>query len=191
MEMKKQDMNLLLTYKAELQRKANKISPIKMYVVIIISAALIVGAYSIKLVLDNMAINDEIKDVEAYINSPSVVEKMSELSKINENIKLLDDIETEALSLKDVIDYKPHFDSKILDVIYYERPNTIKFTDIDYKANEVSLEYTAKNVSDVSNYVLKLQRTYSFEDVSYNGYVYDDELKLYTGTIVCLLKGGN
>jgi Tfp pilus assembly protein PilN len=191
MEMKKQDMNLLLTYKAELQRKANKISPIKMYVVIIISAALIVGAFAAKLVLDNMSLQDEIKSVEAYINSPSVVEKMSELSKINENIQLLDEIETEALTLKDVIDYKPHFDSKILDVIYYERPSTIKFTDIDYKANEVSLEYTAKNVSDVSNYVLKLQRTYSFEDVSYNGYVYDDELKLYTGTIVCLLKGGN
>ncbi len=189
--MKKQDMNLLLTYKAELQRKANKISPIKMYVVIIISAALIVGAFAAKLFLDNMSIQDEIKSVEAYINSPNVVEKMSELSKINENIQLLDEIETEALTLKDVIDYKPHFDSKILDVIYYERPSTIKFTDIDYKANEVSLEYTAKNVSDVSNYVLKLQRTYSFEDVSYNGYVYDDELKLYTGTIVCLLKGGN
>ena len=116
---------------------------------------------------------------------------MEELSKINENIKLLDNIEKEALTLKDVIDYKPHFDSKVLDVIYYERPNTIKFTDIDYKANRVSLEYTAKNVSDVSNYVLKLQRTYSFADVSYDGYVYDDKLKLYTGTIVCLLKGGN
>jgi len=189
--MKKQDMNLLLTYKAELQRKANKISPIKMYVVIIISAALIVGAFAVKLVLDNINIKNEIESVQNYINSPNVVEKMSELSKINENIQLLDEIETEALTLKDVIDYKPHFDSKILDVIYYERPSTIKFTDIDYKANEVSLEYTAKNVSDVSNYVLKLQRTYSFEDVSYNGYVYDDELKLYTGTIVCLLKGGN
>lgn len=191
MEMKKQDMNLLLTYKAEQQRKANKISPIRMYVVIIIASALIVGAYAFKLVLDNMSIKDEIKSVEDYINSPNVVNKMAELSKINENIKLLDDIEKEALTLRDVIDYKPHFDSKILDVIYYERPNTIKFTDIDYKTNQVSLEYTAKNVSDVSNYVLKLQRTYSFADVSYDGYVYDDELKLYTGTIVCLLKGGN
>lgn len=189
--MKKQDMNLLLTYKAEQQRKANKISPIRMYVVIIIASALIVGAFAVKLALDNMSIKDEIKSVEDYINSPNVVKKMEELSKINENIKLLDDIEKEALTLKDVIDYKPHFDSKVLDVIYYERPNTIKFTDIDYKANQVSLEYTAKNVSDVSNYVLKLQRTYSFADVSYNGYIYDDELKLYTGTIVCLLKGGN
>jgi len=189
--MKKQDMNLLLTYKAELQRKANKISPIKMYVVIIISAALIVGAYSIKLVLDNLSIKDEIKSVETYINSPHVVEKMSELSKINENIKLLDDIETEALTLKDVIDYIPHFDSKVLDIIYYERPSTIKFTDIDYLENRVSLDFVSKNVSDVSNYVLKLQRTFSFADVSYEGYVYDDEIKQYTGTIVCLLKGGN
>lgn len=189
--MKKQDMNLLLTYKAELQRKANKISPIKMYVVIIISAALIVGAYSLKLVLDNISIKDEIKSVEAYINSPKVVEKMSELSKINENIQLLDDIETEALTLKDVIDYKPHFDSKVLDVIYYERPNTIKFSDIDYSENKVSLDFVAKNVSDVSNYVLKLQRTYNFADVSYEGYVFDDETRSYVGTIVCLLKGGN
>lgn len=189
--MKKQDMNLLLTYKAEIQRKANKISPIKMYVVIIIAAALIVGAFAGKLVLDNMSIKDEIKNIEEYINSPSVVEKMAELSKVNENIKLLDDIEAEAVSLRDVIEYKPHFDSKILDVIYYERPTTIKFTDIDYSANTISLDFTAKNVSDVSNYVLKLQRTYSFADVSYDGYSYDETSKSYVGKIVCLMKGGN
>lgn len=189
--MKKQDMNLLLTYKAEIQRKANKISPIKMYIVIIISAALIFGAFSLKLVLDNMIIKDTIKSVDAYINSPSVKEKMLELSKVNENIKLLDEIEIEALTLKDVIDYKPHFDSKVLDIIYYERPSSIKFTDIDYSENKVSLDFVAKNVADVSNYVLRLQRTYSFADVSYEGYVYEEEIKSYVGTIVCLLEGGN
>lgn len=189
--MKKIDMNLLVPYKAELSRKANKISPLRLYTILLIATILIVGAFALKLSLDSKSVNDEITEIRAYIDSPAVVEKMNDLSKIQENLDLLDEIKLEAATLKDVIDYKPRFDSKILDIIYYERPNTIKFSNIEYSANAISLEYSAKNVSDVSNYVLRLQRTYSFADVSYEGYEYSTETKTYTGTIVCLMKGGN
>lgn len=191
MEMKKQDINLLLSYKAEQKRKANKISPIRLYTIILISAILIVGAFALKLMLDNISIKNEIEETQTYINSPAVVEKMAELSKVNENLQLLADIEVEALSLKTVMDYKPRFDSKVLDILYYEKPTTLKFTNINYSSNEVELEYTAKYVSDVSNYVLHLQRTYSFADISYDGYTYDEDSGLYSGIILCLLKGGN
>lgn len=189
--MKKQDINLLLSYKAEQKRKANKISPIRLYTIILIAGILIIGAFALKLGLDNMAIKDEITEIQTYISSPAVIEKMAELSKVNEDLKLLEDIKIEALSLKTVMDYKPRFDSKVLDIVYYEKPTTLKFTNIEYTSNEVSLEYTAKYVSDVSNYVLHLQRTFSFADISYEGYVYDDDSRLYSGTIKCLLKGGN
>jgi len=191
MDMKKQDINLLISYKAEIKRKANKISPIRLYTILLISGILIIGAFSLKLVLDNISIKDEILEIQTYISSPAVVDKMAELTKVNENIQLLDDIKIEALSLKTVMDYKPRFDSKVLDIVYYEKPTTLKFTNINYSSNEVSLEYTAKYVSDVSNYVLHLQRTYSFADISYDGYVYDEDSGLYSGTIICLLKGGN
>lgn len=189
--MKKLDINLLVPYKAELTRKANKISPLRLYFIILIATILIVGAYALKLTLDNISVNDEITETRAYIESPTVSEKMNDLSKIQENLNLLDQIEIEATTLKDVIDYKPRFDSKILDIIYYERPNTIKFSNIDFSSNMISLDYSTKNVSDVSNYVLRLQRTYSFADVSYEGYAYNEDTKTYTGIIVCLMKGGN
>jgi hypothetical protein len=191
MEMKKQDMNLLLSYKAEQKRKANKISPIRLYTIILIATVLIVGALSLKLVLDNTSIKNEITEIQTYISSPAVIEKMDELSKINENLALLEDIKIEALSLNTVMDYKPRFDSKVLDIVYYEKPTTLKFTEINYSENEVSLDFTAKYVSDVSNYALHLQRTYSFADVSYDGYTYDEDTGIYTGTVICLLKGGN
>lgn len=189
MEMKKQDMNLLLVYKAEQKRKANKISPVRLYSIILIATILIVSAFALKLAIDNMLINDEINETRAYIESPDIVEKMNDISKIKEDIKLLDEIQIEATSLKNVIDYKPRFDSKILDVVFYERPDTIKFSSIEYRENIISLYYSAKNVSDVSNYVLRLQRSFSFADVSYEGYEYDSDSGKYTGVVNCLMKG--
>ena len=188
--MKKQDMNLLLAYKAEQKRKANKMSPMQVYTIVLVGAILIVGAFALKLFVDNLNVKNEIASVEAYINDPSVLAKMEKIDKLQMHIKQLDEIAVEAATLKDVIAYKPRFDSQVLDIIYYEKPNTLKFTNIDFASNTVVLDYTATYVSDVSNYALRLQRTYSFADVSYSGYSYNDD-GTYSGTISLIMKGGN
>lgn len=115
---------------------------------------------------------------------------MEKIDKLQSDIKQLDEIAVEATTLKDVIAYKPRFDSQVLDVIYYEKPTTLKITNIDFASNTVVLDYTATYVSDVSNYALRLQRTYSFADVSYSGYSYNDN-GTYSGTISLIMKGGN
>ena len=115
---------------------------------------------------------------------------MIKIDKLQSDIKQLDEIAVEAATLKDVIAYKPRFDSQVLDIIYYEKPNTLKITNIDFASNTVVLDYTATYVSDVSNYALRLQRTYSFADVSYSGYCYNDN-GTYSGTISLIMKGGN
>ena len=188
--MKKNDMNLLERYRSEQKRKANTTNVFNIYILLILAAVLILGAFSLKLVLDNHSKRNEIVSLQNYIESPKMVEKMNEISKIQENLKVLDEIETEALSLGYVISYKPKFDSKILDVIYYERPKDVKFTLLEFEENTVILNMTGKRPSDFSNYVLHLQRTYQFSDVSYEGYEYDKDTGLYTGSIRCIMKGG-
>jgi len=189
--MKKHDMNLLERYRSEQKKKANTTSPIRIYFILIVAAILILGAYALKIVIENNSMNQEITTLKSYIQNPNVVEKMAGIKKIQDNIKVLDEIENEVTNLDLVIDYRPKFDSRILDVIYYERPNDIKFTFLEFAENTITIEMTGKRPSDFSNYVLRLQRTYKFADVSYAGYTYDKEKGLYTGTIVCVMKGGN
>ncbi len=188
--MKKQDMNLLLAYQAEQKRKANKMSPMQVYTIVLIASVLISGAFAIKIWLDNMNVKSEIESIRAYNEDPKIVERMINIDRIQSQLKQLDEIQAEAITLKNVIDYKPRFDSSILDVLYYEKPKMLEFTNIDYASNTVTLDYSTIYVSDVSNYVIHLQRTFSFADVSYSGYTYNDD-GTYSGSISVVMKGGN
>jgi hypothetical protein len=188
--MKKTDMNLLLTYQKEVKRKANQTKPVRLYIILILAAAFILGAYALKVVLDNNSLRNEIASTKSYIEDPKITEKMDEIYRIQADLKTLDEIEAEANLLGEVINFKPKFDSKILDVIYYERPTTVKFNLLEYSENTLVLNMRGTRPSDFSNYALRLQRTYQFADVSYEGYEYDEESKLYVGSIRCIMKGG-
>lgn len=188
--MKKLDMNLLLAYQAEQKRKANKMSPMQVYTIVLVASVLIISAFAVKLWIDNSMIKSDIETVRAYNENPMIIERMVNIDRMQSQIKQLDEIKLEAITLKEVIDYKPRFDSTVLDILFYERPSTLKFTNIDYSANTLNLDYTATKVSDVSNYVIHLQRTYSFADVSYQGYTYNEDVKNYSGQINVVLKGG-
>jgi len=187
--MKKNDMNLLERYRLEQKRKSNQTSPIRVYFVILIATVFLVGAFSLKLLFDNISLENNIKITRDYIESPEVKKIVSLVDDIQLNLDRLDSIEEQALSLNQVLDYKPIFDSKILDIIYYEKPTAIKFTKISYELNTVILSISGTRPSDVSNFALRLQRTKSFADVSYSGYNYDIDTKLYESDIFCVLKG--
>ena len=58
--MKKNDMNLLERYRSEQKKKANTTNVFNIYILIIVAAVLILGAYSLKLVLDNNSKRNEI-----------------------------------------------------------------------------------------------------------------------------------
>lgn len=188
--MKKTDMNLLLTYQKEVKRKANQPKPVRFYIILILAAVFILGAFALKVGLDNYSLRNEIATTKSYIEDPKITAKMDEIIRIQADLKTLDEIETEANVLGDVINFKPKFDSKILDLVYYERPTTIKFTLLEFAENTLILNMTGTRPSDFSNYALRLQRTYKFADVSYEGYTYDDVKNLYIGSIICIMKGG-
>lgn len=189
--MKKNDMNLLERYRSEQKRKSNTTNAFHIYILLIVASILILGAFAFKLVLDNNSMRNEIAQIKDYIERPVIVEKMNSLTKIQSNLKILDEIEKEAISLESVISYKPRFDSKIMDVVYYERPSDVKFDLLEYEENTIILNMTGKRPSDFSNYALRLQRTYQFADVSYEGYTYNKDRGLYEGSIRCIMKGGN
>lgn len=187
--MKKNDMNLLERYRSEQKRKSNQSSPVKVYLAILVVTILLIGAFAIKLLFDNLSMESKIQSTREYVESSQVNEKLERVNLIQANLDRLDTIETQVNSLTNVLDYKPRFDSKYLDIIYYEKPTIVKFTKITYELNTITLSMTGTRPSDASNYVLRLQRTKSFADVSYDGYIYNKDTKLYNADIICILRG--
>ncbi|MEA5027060.1 hypothetical protein SDC9_121057 [bioreactor metagenome] len=187
--MKKNDMNLYERYRIEKKVESSHTSPVRFYFAVLISVILITAAVGVKLFVDNMLVKDKIAVLEEYVNKTAVVEKMDEAKSIQANINLLADIETRINEILMVIDYIPRYDSTVLNVLYYEKPSSVTYTSISYEKDMISVVFSAKYSSDASNYVLRLQHTAAFADVSYSGYTYDEGYKVYRGTIVCMLKG--
>lgn len=189
--MLKRDMNLLESYRYVQKARSEKTNPTVMYVGIIFIVALSLGVYSLKLLFDNLTIENQIVSIEDYINDPMVVRKLNEISTMQNNIKQLDELNTEVASIIDVLDYIPRFDNEILKILLDNLPEGINITLVTYLDSWISLEISGQFASDPSNYALRLQRTEFFKDVVFEGYKYDASSRRYIGIVKVQMKGGN
>ncbi len=189
--MKKTDMNLLARYKELNKLKARKTSPGRMYIAIIVVVLLLLGSFSVKLVIDNQILKDDIKALEGYINHPNIIARMNEITTLQNNIKTLNTIKEDLDSIQLVLDSIPRFDSMILGVLYTSLPPFVKYEAVLYNGGSVIVSIVGPRPSDASNYVLRLQRTGYFKSVTYKGYSYDAVNNRYVSDIHCILKGGN
>ena len=189
--MLKRDMNLLESYRLVQKARNERTSPSVMYLAIILFVALALGTYSLKLYFDNSTLESKIEAIENYINDPLVIKKLNDISTMQENIKQLDSLKAEVISIIDVLDYIPRFDQDILKILFDNLPAGIQITKVSYINSWISLEIMGPYPSDSSNYALRLQRTNFFKDVIYDGYRYDEGLRKYRGTMKIQLKGGN
>jgi hypothetical protein len=188
--MLKKDMNLLESYRLIQKARNERTTPAVMYLGIIVFVALALSTYSLKLFFDNSAVESKIESIENYITDPLVVRKLNEISTMQENLKQLDNLKSEVISIIDVLDYIPRFDQDILKILFDNLPQGISITKVSYINSWISLEIIGPYPSDSSNYALRLQRTNFFKDVIYDGYRYDESLRRYRGTMKVQLKGG-
>ncbi len=189
--MKKTDMNLYDSYRNEQKAQASHTSPVRLYLAIFIFTALILSAFGVKLFVDNLSLKNKIEAINEYINDPNIKQKVAEINDIQKKLVALDDINARVEKLNEVFADMPRYDSKVLDILYYERPNDIYYTQLSYEENTVYIEFAALRASSASNYALNLQHTDQFADVSYEEYAYDPQYGVYRGVIMCMLKGGN
>lgn len=188
--MKKLDMNLLERYYLEQKIQQESGSPLRIFTIVLLSLIFILGAFSVKVYIDNKMLEGRIVELTAYLNQSSTQEKIAQVEKIQSRLDLLDQIETEATGLVEVMDYIPLLDSYLLDIVDDNKPSTTKIVSVSYLENTLNIEMNSKYASDFSNYVLHLVNSHSFESVTNYSYDYDETLGLYTGTLVCVLKGG-
>ncbi|MDP3305988.1 MAG: hypothetical protein Q8S15_07940 [Erysipelotrichaceae bacterium] len=189
--MLKKDMNLLESYRQIQKARSEKTSPSVMYLGIVLFVALSLGIFSMKLVFDNLTLESKIVLIEEYINDPLVIRKLNEISIMQSNIKQLDSLKVEVISIIDVLDYIPRFDQDILQILFDNLPVDVSITKLSYVDSWISLEIIGNFASDSSNYALRLQRTEFFKDVIHEGYKYEDTSRKYTGNLKVQMKGGN
>ncbi len=189
--MKKLDMNLLERYYADQKVKAKKGSSLRAFIYLTLSLIIIAGAFVGKLMLDNNTYKSQIASLHSYLDSGNTQENLAKINLLQSRLDLLDQIETEVSNISDVMDYIPQLDEYVLDVIDEQLASTSKVVLYSYNSNVLSIEISTKYASDFSNTVLHLVDTNVFASVNNDGYSYDDNSGLYTGTIDCMLRGGN
>lgn len=186
----KHDMNLLLSFQAELKYKKNQTSSAKLYLAIILASLLILSAYAVSLILDSMRYARQIETLEAFINSPSTLQKLSDVNHAQDNLVRLDQIESQVDVLNKSLEDVPRFSSEILNLIIKFKPDAVHVDKLEFNLSYVMIDFHEHLSSTAAQYVLDLQESNAFLDVSYVGYVYDPLKKIYTGKIMVSLKGG-
>ena len=189
--MKTQDMNLLAKYEEVTKTKASQYSDNKLYVVILVVVFLLFGAFSIKLFVDNMLLNSEVESVEEFVSNPRVQSKLAYVNSLESDIAQIEEMLFEVESINEVFGAGVRFNSVPIRVLNYSRPEFVEFQNLTYQSGSIAVVISGRSAFDISNYVLRLERTNHFKKVSYSGYTYDEGQQLYFSTIQCVLKGGN
>lgn len=188
--MKKQDMNLLARYNELNKTKASQYSDNKLYFILVAVVVLIFGAYSVKLFLDQSLLNKDIEQLEKYVFDTNIQSRLNYVNQLENDIAQIDEILLEIASINQVFDSTVRFNSVPISVLDFSRPQYVQLESINYQNGAAMVVISGRTASDISNYVLRLQRTNHFKRVTYSGYTYDEGLNRYFATIQCLLKGG-
>lgn len=189
--MKKQDMNLLARYEEINKIKASQYSDKKIFVIVIVVATLILGAFSIKLYIENSLLKKDIETLEKYVNDTNIKQRLAHVNQLQSDLEQIEVMLDEVNSINAVFDAGVRFDSEVLNVLYYSQPYRVELENIDYKDGLLSVLISGTNSYDASNYVLRLLDTGYFKTVKYSGYVFTESEGRYYATLQCLMKGGN
>lgn len=196
--MKKNDMNLLESYRSQEKIKKSHTSDGVLYIGIIVAAFLITGAYAAKVYIENNIIKGQIVELRNFVESSTVQSKLVEAKLVEDNLVRLDEIEIQVDSINKVLDFIPVYDQRILDLLYKDtvhdddtKPDNVHYSKFTYDQNTLTIEYFEHEAPSQSVFALRLLESGLFEDVSYTGYTYDAVDKVYRGKIVCIVKGGN
>lgn len=189
--MNKNDMNLLLRYREIHKERSTQSSPTRTYIAVIAVVSLLLSAFALRLWLDRLSLENDVNELDAYVNSAEVINKLKEVEQLKINNESLDSLIEQTKGINAVFASAVRFDSEALHVIQGARYKEIIFDNISYANGIIYVDIAAPKASDASNYVLRLERENYFKDVSYSGYTFHEEDKLYRTTIMCTMFGGN
>lgn len=167
---RKKDIDLLNQYNEYYKIKIHILDPDQLFKpALIIFIATLVLLFSLKL-FDSNRISSEIKSINAYLNQPSVISTMNEITSMRINIAEIKSISIEIEEIKKVLDSIPRFTQDKVTLIYFAKPTGITIKKMSYENRSIKISLVSNNSTLFYRYVLALSDLKAFEEVSYISY---------------------
>lgn len=132
--------------------------------------------------------NDEIGELNAYLNQADVVSKMAEIGVMQAETTKLNEINAEIILIENVLTKYPKLNKEILDELYLNRPDDINFSAIRYTDLNLEVDLGTSDVQLINQYVSILKAQNSFKSVSYVKYEQDAQSGRFTTSLLLQLK---
>lgn len=186
--MKKDNINLLDNYLLSEKKRKNTGSKGLNFIALFLATILLLSAYSLKLFLEDTSLKETNRDLKAYVEDPSILAQIKEISVKQRQLSDLNEILIELKSLNAAFAAMPSLDSVAINKINDCIPADTKITDIDFDGQWITLRTTSSNYLRPSEFARNLRNTSFFEDVVYYGY--ENNTGKYIGTVLVALKVG-
>lgn len=186
--MKKQDMNLLTVYDKIHKQRANQNAVGRIYGLVFIGVVLITGAFYVVIFFQNEMLLQRIAEIETHLASPQVVERKNEVTQLNSDIQTLEEMLTEIANAQAIFDLQPKLSTSLMNLLLAERPGTVRINYIHFTGDTIVLDISGTRVYSTSDYVMRLRRLNTFQEVTFSGY--DLESGVFNSTITVVLRGG-
>jgi Tfp pilus assembly protein PilN len=186
--MKKDNINLLDNYLLSEKKRKNTSSKGLNFLAIFFVTVLLLSAYSLKLFLDDSTLKETNKELQAYVESPTILAQIKDISVKQRQLSDLNEILIELKSLNAAFAAMPGFDSEAINKINSCIPADTRIMDIDFDGQWITLRTVSSNYLRPSEFARNLRNTSFFEDVVYYGY--ENDSGKYVGTVLVALKVG-
>lgn len=185
-----QQINLYTRYQQRQRNRANQITPVKRYVLVVAVLILVLGAFSAKLFIDNLNLDSTINEYQTYVNDASNQKKLKEVNDMKDQVAALKDLNDKVNSLKDVFSSKQAVSSTDLSALATGLPSDTKFTQLSFDGLTFTVSITSDSSASPSTYANALRSNGYFANINYTGYSVSSDGK-FTADIQCTLKGAH
>lgn len=135
--------------------------------------------------------NDDIDELNAYLNQSEVITKMAEINAMQAETAQLNAINSEITLIENVLSKYPKLSKELLDALYLNRPEDIRFSAIRYTDLSLEVDLNTSDVQLINQYVSILKTQASYKSVSYVKYEQDTQSGRYTTSLSLQLKEGD
>lgn len=172
----------------ESNKKRNKRVIILSFVMLI----LLLSVISARLILDNMTLQNDLDEINAYIESPINIDQYNEtLALTSHNAELLAKLASIDQTWKCLESY-PLINSNVLEAIlvctnrFYE--STPQINTYDAASGKLNFDTYATTVTQTAEYIKSLEDSGFFSQVNYHGYVYSELYNAFQINVECVLS---
>lgn len=189
--MASKNLNMMTPYRQKPEEKTSSRTRRAVILALLMLVLVFVAVFA-KITLDNMTLQGELDDLDAYISDPGNVADYNESLQLAAYVQILTVREQSIGQAKNCIDSYPRITSYVLSDIlrctnrYYE--STPYINSYNATSGELNFDTYASVVTQTAEYVASLEDSAFFSSVEYRGYEYSALFDAFRINVECILS---